>query len=103
MVCRVSGPPRLDNEPRVRDLDIPRRAAAVASAQNATPEDCFVKSSRSFDVRDGEKVRDGKPILRRHLIVFLVDLYLAHGRLQFGCSISPLATVRRCASAMKLD
>src|SRR5262249_49848969 len=67
-------------DPRVRNLDVPRRA----SAQNATPEDRFVKSSRSFDVGDGEKVCDGKPILRRHLIGFLVDLYLAHGRLQFG-------------------
>jgi hypothetical protein len=41
------------------DLDVPRRAAAVAPAQNATSEDRFVKSSRSFDVGDGEKVRDG--------------------------------------------
>jgi hypothetical protein len=57
MVCRTA--PDVDNEPRVRDLDVPRRAAAVASAQNATSEDRFVKSSRSFDVGDGEKVRDG--------------------------------------------
>jgi hypothetical protein len=27
--------------------------------RNATSEDRFVKSSRSFDVGDGEKVRDG--------------------------------------------
>jgi hypothetical protein len=51
-------------------------------AQNATSEDRFVKSSRSFDVGDGEKVCDGKPILRRHLIAFLLDLYLVHRRLQ---------------------
>src|SRR6202035_2508683 len=90
--CRTA--PDVDNEPRVRDLDVPRRAAAVASAQNATSEDRFVKSSRSFDVRDGEKVCDGKPILRRHLIVFLLDLYLAHGRLPSGYSISPFARMR---------
>jgi hypothetical protein len=53
--------------------DISRRAAAVASAQNATSEDRFVKSKRSLDVGDGEKVRDGKPILRRHLRGFLLD------------------------------
>src|SRR5215472_5192473 len=75
--------PDVDNEPRVGDLDIPRRAAAVASAQNATSEDLFVKSSRSFDVGDGEKECDGKPVLRRHLIAFLPDLYLVHRRLQF--------------------
>ena len=46
------------------------RAAAVASAQYATSEDRFVKSQRSLDVGDGEKVRDGKPVLRRHLIAF---------------------------------
>jgi hypothetical protein len=67
-----------------------------------TSEDRFVKSSRSFDVGDGEKVCDGKPILRRHLIAFLLDLYLVHRRLQFG---EPMVTsdagpiVRRaCAS-----
>src|SRR5262249_20657365 len=41
-------------------------------------EDCFVKSKRSLDVGDGEKVRDGNPVLRRHLIAFLLNLYLAH-------------------------
>src|ERR1700719_1559551 len=80
--CRTA--PDVDNEPRVRDVDVPRRTAAVASAQNATSEDRFVKPSRSFDAGDGEKVCDGKPILRRHLIAFLLDLYLGHGRLQFG-------------------
>jgi hypothetical protein len=76
--------PDVDKEPRIRDLNVRRRAAAVASAQNATPEDRFVKSSRSFDVGDGEKVCDGKPILRRHLIGFLLDLYLVLRRLQLG-------------------
>ena len=30
---------------------------------------------------NGEKVCDGKSILRRHLIAFLLDLYLVHRRL----------------------
>ena len=51
----------VDDEPRVRELDVPRRAAAVASAQYATSEDRFVKASRSFDVGDGQEVCDGKP------------------------------------------
>ena len=59
-------------------------AFAVAPAQNATSEDRFVKSKRSLDVGDGEKVCDGNPILRRHLIGFLLDLYFARGRLLFG-------------------
>src|SRR5271165_4084778 len=83
--CRTA--PDVDNEPRVRDLDVPRRAAAVASAQNATPEYHFVKTNRSFDVSDGEKECNGKPILRRHLIAFLLDLYLVHRRLQFSHDI----------------
>jgi hypothetical protein len=29
-------------------------------------------------------VCDGKPVLRRHLIGFLSDVYLVHGRLPFG-------------------
>src|SRR5271156_1870387 len=91
--CRTT--PGVDKEPRVRDLDVPRRAAAVASAQNVTSEDRFVKSKRSLDVGDGEKVRDGKPILRRHLIDFLVNFYLAHGLLQFEYAISPFARIRR--------
>ena len=70
MVCPASDPPGVNEEPGVRDLDVPRRAFAVASAQNAASEDLFVKSKRSFDVGDGEKVCDGKPILRRHLIAF---------------------------------
>src|SRR5271168_4445707 len=87
--CRTT--PGVDEQPRVRDLDVPWRAAAVASAQNATSEDRFVKSKRSLDVGDGEKVCDGKSILRRHLIGFPLDLYLVHTRLQFGCGIPPFA------------
>jgi hypothetical protein len=54
--CRTT--PGVDKKPRVRDLDVPRRAFAVAPAQNATSEDGFVKSKRSLDVGDGEKVCD---------------------------------------------
>jgi hypothetical protein len=71
--------PDVDNEPRIRDLDVPRQAVAVASAKDATAEDRFVKSSRPFDINDREKECDGKPILRWHLIAFLLDLYLVHG------------------------
>jgi hypothetical protein len=40
-------------------------------------------------------MRDGNPILRRHLIAFLLDLYLVHGRLQYGYDFSPFARIRR--------
>src|SRR5262249_29737005 len=72
-------------EPSVCDLDVPRRTAAVASAQNATSEDRFVKSKRSLDVGDGEEMCDGKSLTRRHLVCLILDLYFIHGRLQFGC------------------
>jgi hypothetical protein len=85
--------PGVDEQPGVRDLDVPRRAFAVAPAQNAASEDRFVKSKRSLDVGDGEKVCDGKPVLRRHLIDFLFDLYLAGGRLQFGHCTSPFSRI----------
>ena len=94
MVCRVSDRPGVNKEPRVRDLDVPRRALAIASAQNATAEDRFVKSKRSLDVGDGDKMCDGNAVLRGHLIAFLPDLYLVHSRLQFGYGISPLARIR---------
>src|SRR5271169_6377213 len=80
--CRAA--PDVDNEPCVRDLEVTRRALAIASAQNATTEDLFVKSKRSLDVGDGEKVCDGNPIPRRHRIGFLLDLYFANGLLLFG-------------------
>ena len=59
----------------------PGAPLVVASAQNATSEDRFVKSKRSLDVGDGEKACDGNPILRRHLIGLLLDLHLALRRL----------------------
>ena len=91
--------PGVDNKPRVRDLKVPRRAAVVASALNATSEDRFVKSKRSFDVGDGEKVRDGNAVLLRHLIAFLLDLYLVHRQLQFGYGISQFA--RSCIGSIR--
>src|ERR1700678_3470636 len=90
--CRTAAD--VEDDPRVRDLDVAWSAAAVAPAENATSEDLLVKSSRSFDVRNGEKVRDGKAILRRHLIVFLLDFDLAHGRLPSGYGVSPFARMR---------
>src|ERR1700689_446200 len=75
------GPPPGLTRSHVFAIWCTRRAFAVAPAQNATSEDRFVKSKRSLDVGDGEKVCDGNPILRRHLIGFLLDLYFAHGRL----------------------
>src|ERR1700727_1029419 len=93
--CRAA--PDVDDEPRVRDLDVTRRALAIASAQNGTTEDRFVKSKRSLDVGDGEKVCDGNAVLRRHLIGFLLDLYWVHRRLQFGYGISPFARIHPAA------
>ena len=33
-------------------------------AQDAASEDFFVKSDRSFNIGDGEKMRDSKPVMR---------------------------------------
>src|ERR1700691_4054134 len=68
----------VDNEPRIRDLNVPRRTLAIASAQNAAAEDRFIEISRSVDVGDSEKVCDGEPVARWHLIALLVDLYGVH-------------------------
>src|SRR5271154_2399166 len=100
--CRTA--PGVNKEPRVRDLDVPRRAAAVASAQNATSEDRFVKSSRSFDGGDSEKMGDCQPIPRRHLIGFLLDLCLGHRRLPFGYRVQRWPEyVEHWAVAMNCD
>jgi hypothetical protein len=40
--------PDVDDKPHIHDLNVPRRALAVASAQNATAEDRFVEASRSM-------------------------------------------------------
>jgi hypothetical protein len=50
----------------------------VTSAQNATAENRFVEASRSVDVGDSEKICDGEPVPRRHLIALLSDLYAVH-------------------------
>ena len=69
----------IDDEPHVRQLQVARRTLAVASAQNAAAEHLLVKPQRSFNIGDDHKVRDGHPILRRHLIAFLLYLNLTHG------------------------
>src|SRR5580693_953717 len=75
--CRTA--PDINDEPHVRELEVARRTLGVASAQNATTEHLLVKSKRALDVCDDHKMRDGHPILWRHLVAFLVDLDLAHG------------------------
>ena len=65
----------VDNEPRICDLDVPRSALAVAQAQNAAAKNLFVVASRSLDVGDGEKIRDGETLQRGHFIALLFDLY----------------------------
>ena len=51
----------VDNQPSIRDLNMPRRTLGVASAQNAAAEDLFIKISRSVDVGDGDEMCDGEP------------------------------------------
>ena len=53
---------------------------------------------RLVDVGDGEKVRDGSSILRRHSTAFLLDWHFVHRRLLFGLGISPFARIRWAAS-----
>src|SRR4051812_15669455 len=74
-------PADVDDQPRVRDLDVSWRTAAIATAQDATSEHRFVKPKRSLDIRDRQEVRDGEPHLRGHLIAALFDVHLAHGLL----------------------
>jgi hypothetical protein len=64
--CLVGGraTPDVDKEPRIRDLNVRRRALAVASAQNATAEDLFIEASRPVNVGDGEKMCDADPLPR---------------------------------------
>jgi hypothetical protein len=45
---------------------------------------------------------DGKPILRRHLIAFLLDLYLVHRRLQFRYGIFPFGSILILSPVQKL-
>src|SRR5271154_4169084 len=65
----------VDQEPRVRDLKVHGRAAAIASTQYATVEDLFIEASRSVHVGDGEKMCDADSVPRGHLIALLLDLH----------------------------
>ena len=56
--------PDVDEEPSIRDLNVRRRAIAVASAQNATAEDLLIEAGRPVDVGNGEKMCDGEPLAR---------------------------------------
>jgi hypothetical protein len=49
--------PDVDDEPGIRDLNVPRRALGVPQAQNAAAKDFFVVASRSLDVGDSEEMR----------------------------------------------
>src|SRR5580698_2874507 len=70
--------PDVDKEPGIRELNIRRRAVAVACAQNATAEDLLIEASRPADVGDGEKMCDGEPLAGGHLIALLSYLYCVH-------------------------
>src|SRR5580693_6400496 len=85
-LVRGGSAPNVHNEPRVRDLNVPGRTLAVASAQNAAAENLFIEISRSIDVGDRNKERDGEPVARGHLIAFLFDLN-AHGEPQFRLAV----------------
>jgi hypothetical protein len=74
--------PNVHNEPGIRDLNVPGRALAVASAQNAAAENLFIEIRRSINVSDGDKKRDGEPVAWGHLIALLLDLN-AHWQPQF--------------------
>jgi hypothetical protein len=67
-----------DNQPDVRDLDVPRRALAVASAQNTTAGDHFIEANRSVYIGDGEKLCHRESVTRWRLMAFLLDSYDAH-------------------------
>ena len=59
----MNSAPDIHNEPRIRDLNVPGRTLAVAPAQNAAAEYFFIEISRSIDVGNGDKKRDGAPPL----------------------------------------
>ena len=52
--------PDVHNEPGIRDLGVPGRALAVASAENAATKNLFVEISRSIDVGDNDKLCNGE-------------------------------------------
>src|SRR5579872_3277651 len=53
----------IQNHPDIGELQVGRRVA-VTHGQNAGAENLFVVASRSFDVGDGEKMRDADAFLR---------------------------------------
>src|SRR5206468_12011520 len=69
----------INQEPRIRDLNVRRRAFAITVAQNSTAEDLFVETSGPVDIGDGEKMCDGEPFRRRHFVALLFDLYRGLG------------------------
>ena len=74
----VGPPPTLTRSQVFANLNVRRRAVAVASAQNATAEDLLIEASRPVDVGDGEKMCDREPLPRGHLIALPFDLYRVH-------------------------
>src|SRR6202030_4837284 len=94
--------PNVQNHPDIRKLKV-RRRVAVTHGQNASAEDLFVVASRSLDVGDGEKMCDGEPLARGHLIALLFDLYRGHGwllsiRCSFQIRCPELLALRSLAS-----
>src|SRR5271167_1334303 len=70
--------PDVDKQPGIRDLNVPRRALAVATAQRAAAEDRFIEAKRSVDVGDGEKMCDADSLPWGHLIALVFDLYAVY-------------------------
>ena len=76
-------------------------------AQNAAPKDLFVKSSRSFDVGDGDKVCDSDPILRGHLIAFLLACtwfmdYSNSDIVSIGCLLNNYASIDQSSARVHI-
>src|SRR5262245_25276351 len=69
--------PDVHDHPEIRELKVSRRIA-VTSAQDASAEHLLVVTKRPIDIGHGEKMRDADPLLRRHLIVLLFDVYRVH-------------------------
>jgi hypothetical protein len=70
----VSPASDIDDQPGIRDLNVPGRALAVTSAENVSAANLFVKICRSVDVGDSDEVGDGEPVMRRHRVTLCFDL-----------------------------
>jgi hypothetical protein len=70
----VGAAPTFDNQPGIRELNVPGRALAVASAHNTAAEHLFIKISRSVHVGDGYEMCNGEPFAQGHFIT-LPDLF----------------------------